>query len=255
MDAVTLSLIKSLSNNGGSGSLPPVTSSNNGKVLGVVEGEWTMAGELQTSNNVIIRADVEQDGSLLAAGTIDYSQVLYLFNRGCLFVGIYRNDSFEQTVKCDFATDIGDGLSWIFRGNYLDILSGKPKTISVHFTPPQSPDSTPASITIINMDANNKFIVTLTPTALDYSGTMDKTIAEINAAYEAGKDIWFSISVGAATLNAKLAIVTDINAGNPMFTFYAIDTNNNVLIVGYNNSYTDDGDTYGTTVYSLTPAS
>lgn len=100
-----------------------------------------------------------------------------------------------------------------------------------------------------------KYLVTLTPTALDLSGTMDKTVSEINAAYEAGKDIWFSVSVGAATLNAKLAIVTDINAANPMFTFYTIDTNNNVLIVGYNNSYTDDADTYGTTIYALTPAS
>ena len=104
-------------------------------------------------------------------------------------------------------------------------------------------------------EQGKKFIVTLTPTSLDLSGTMDKTVAEINSAYEAGKDIWFSVSVGAATLNAKLALVTDINAAYPMFTFFTIDTNNNVLIVGYNNSYTDDADTYGTVIYSLTPAS
>jgi hypothetical protein len=41
-----------------------------------------------------------------------------------------------------------------------------------------------------------KFIVTLTPTALDYSGTMDKTETEISDAYEAGKQIVFRI-VGA----------------------------------------------------------
>ena len=40
-------------------------------------------------------------------------------------------------------------------------------------------------------NAANAFIVTLTPTALDYSGTMDKTVAEIDAAYQAGKEIIF----------------------------------------------------------------
>ena len=37
------------------------------------------------------------------------------------------------------------------------------------------------------------FLVTLTPTALDYSGTMDKTAEEITAAIEAGKHIVLSI--------------------------------------------------------------
>jgi hypothetical protein len=38
-----------------------------------------------------------------------------------------------------------------------------------------------------------KFIVTLTPTSLDYSGTMDKTETEISDAYEAGQQIVFRI--------------------------------------------------------------
>lgn len=41
--------------------------------------------------------------------------------------------------------------------------------------------------TLLDSEASsNKFIVTLTPTAPDYSGTMDKTVAEINAAHKAG---------------------------------------------------------------------
>lgn len=36
---------------------------------------------------------------------------------------------------------------------------------------------------------DNRFVVTLTPTAQDYSGTMDKTPAEVYAAYAAGKRI------------------------------------------------------------------
>ena len=42
-------------------------------------------------------------------------------------------------------------------------------------------------------DAVNPFIVNLTPTALDYSGVMDKTVAEIYAAYQAGSKILFRV--------------------------------------------------------------
>ena len=43
-------------------------------------------------------------------------------------------------------------------------------------------------------EQGKKFIVTLTPTALDYSGTMDKTPEEISAAYEDGMEIVFRVT-------------------------------------------------------------
>lgn len=141
MDAVTLAMIKAL---GGSGSsLPSVTSADNGKVLGVVDGEWAAS---------------------------------------------------EQ---------------------------GK------------------------------KFIVTATPTSPDYSGTMDKTVAEINAAYEAGQEIWFTLS----DYTAPCAVVV---AGTvyPRFFANVFDLRTNTLIMAYTTNDTDGTDTsYGVTVYSLTPAS
>lgn len=99
-----------------------------------------------------------------------------------------------------------------------------------------------------------KFIVTLTPTALDYSGTMDKTVAEINAAYEAGMEIVFRIFASATFYYDIVATVSSFGASDDAkrFSGFGILSDNLVQIitpVGEENTY------YGTYVYSLTPAS
>ena len=102
-----------------------------------------------------------------------------------------------------------------------------------------------------------KFIVTLTPTSPDYSGTMDKTVSEINAAYEAGQEIWANISAQGKNLYIPLKMAsTDGTIQYPSFDFCAYDATSNLMILAYT-AYTDDGtkQTYSTTVYSLTPAS
>ena len=105
---------------------------------------------------------------------------------------------------------------------------------------------------------SNKFIVTLTPTAADFSGTMDKTVAEINAAYEAGQEIVFRIYAEAGTYNEVDCTIRYKNGNNtyPSFNAYLVDSTNNVLIFAYT-SVTNDGtkQTYHTNIYSLTPAS
>lgn len=49
-------------------------------------------------------------------------------------------------------------------------------------------------------EAANPFVITLTPTALDLSGTMNKTPAEIREAYDAGRRIAFDIPSMDATV-------------------------------------------------------
>ena len=103
-----------------------------------------------------------------------------------------------------------------------------------------------------------KFIVTLTPTSPDYSGTMDHTVAEINAAYEAGQEIVFNVLTSATShMMIPVANVGYSDAFDyPSFNAYLFDNNTNVMVLAFT-ATTNDGtkQTYGTFVYSLTPAS
>ena len=107
-------------------------------------------------------------------------------------------------------------------------------------------------------EQGKKFIVTLTPTALDYSGTMDKTVAEINAAYEAGMEIWFKVSLS-ATDYFEGALTAVRHFGSYSYDDYIgnIVLPSEGMLITVETLGTNDGtkQTYSTHVYSLTPAS
>ena len=107
--------------------------------------------------------------------------------------------------------------------------------------------------------AANPFVVTLTPTALDYSGTMDKTVAEINTAYEAGRRIFFRLYSSATSYVEADCVMRGRNtsAGDyPSFNGYVIDEDNNVLVYAYTGiDATSSTQTYSTHIYTLTPMS
>ena len=106
--------------------------------------------------------------------------------------------------------------------------------------------------------ANNPFIVHLTPTAQDLSGTMDKTSAEIQTAYEAGKSIVFRVILGEDYfVDIQLAFAAKFPEQQYRnYVAYLFNTAENILAVaetsGTNNP---DNYTYNTTIYPLTPAS
>ena len=102
------------------------------------------------------------------------------------------------------------------------------------------------------------FVVTITPTAQDYSGTMDKTVGEINAAYEAGQQIVFRVLTSANSyVDVPMSYAgRDAAHQYPDFGAEIIQCSNNLMIVAYTGD-TDDGtkQTYSTRIYSLTPMS
>lgn len=109
--------------------------------------------------------------------------------------------------------------------------------------------------------ANNphpKFVVALTPTAEDYSGTMDKTVAEINAAYEAGMEIVFRTILGENSYMDVDCTARYFEGGYtyPSFNGFILNSDNNIFIFAFT-GVTNDGtkQTYATVIYSLTPAS
>jgi hypothetical protein len=93
--------------------------------------------------------------------------------------------------------------------------------------------------------ADNRFVVTCTPTAQDYSGTMDKTPSEIDEAWNSGKSIWFK--VGSST--SPIAERTEGPDGNS-YSAYIINGIMNTLILATTAATTN---TYITTIYQLTP--
>lgn len=105
--------------------------------------------------------------------------------------------------------------------------------------------------------AANPFVVTLTPTAEDFSGTMDKTVAEINAAYEAGRKIVFHVlvSLGGDYLNVDCTMAYKYSSHTyPVISAFIINVEQNILMYAFCGG-TDDGTdtTYFTSIYPLTP--
>lgn len=99
------------------------------------------------------------------------------------------------------------------------------------------------------------FVVTLTPTAADFSGTMDKTIAEINAAYKAGRKIIAKLYTASETsLEIPLfRVETDENETYSGFQFATISSG--MIVVAWTGTSSDGTESgYATDVYALTPA-
>lgn len=105
-------------------------------------------------------------------------------------------------------------------------------------------------------NANEPFIVTLTPTAADFSGTMDKTVAEINAAYEAGRKIVYKVME-----NATSYIMVDCSAqyfdGHvyPSFNAYIVMEGVGIVFAATRARNNGAFNGYEATIYPLTPMS
>lgn len=99
--------------------------------------------------------------------------------------------------------------------------------------------------------AVDPFIVTLTPTAQDFSGTMDKTPQEITNAYNAGQDIEFDIpSLFVKCKAMEFAVTGGVIQAGAIVTYR---TGGSHLLIEILTDVTDPA--YITHIYSLTPTS
>lgn len=107
-------------------------------------------------------------------------------------------------------------------------------------------------------NANNPFVVTLTPTEQDFSGVMDKTVAEINSAFEAGKRVFFSVDLGDNSSYSVecTAVYSTENDDYPSFEGWLLMYAMNMLAYIYTGATnTGTENTYATHLFMLTPYS
>lgn len=99
------------------------------------------------------------------------------------------------------------------------------------------------------------FVVVLTPTAADMSGTMDKTVGEIYEAYLRGRQIRFRVSAGAGGMEADCTVRGFGSQTYPSFNAYIVNETQNMLIYAFTGTTNDtDEASYATELYTLTPA-
>lgn len=233
-------------------SLPSVDASDNGKVLSVKDGAWA------ADSNLFV---AEFSGSPLTCNKT-YQEIVDAVNAGRAVIGVRGNDVYVYSGK-----DISNV-------NFTRIL-GKSLTIArIALSSSNTAQAAGASLAPTTTSTDNgcelivksgawakqqkKFVVTLTPTAQDFSGTMDKTVSEITAAYEAGQEIVFKLQTAASSY---IEVPVQLVGHNTTFTYPSFETSvvqcaNNIQVFAYT-GVTNDGtkQTYSTTVYSLTPAS
>ena len=105
------------------------------------------------------------------------------------------------------------------------------------------------------------FVVSLTPTESDFSGTMDKTAAEITEAAKAGKNIIFDIDASSFGFDSwkVQATIKSIATGHDNIVcaqafLVNIQTSPNYMIFIMTDDTSADSQIYNTRVYSLTSA-
>ena len=249
-----IALIKALG--GGSGSLPPITASDNGKVLTADSGVWG-ASELAFYVDFVFDANEQYGIRSYLVVTADYKAAVESGKK--IRVRIYEENEEEplQTADAIYIGDsqyLGDSHE-MYTATYCDTDTGIMKPLLFGLCKESNQEEQRA--TVSNPTLKDRFIVALTPTALDYSGTMNKTVAEIDAAYKAGQEIVFRLYTAASVyIDVPVQLVsTDTDYEYPSFETNVTSASNNVFIFARTGT-TNDGTkaTYETHIYTLTPA-
>lgn len=232
----------------GASLLPPVTASDNGKVLTVENGAWT-------ADSNLFLVTVTLNASYMNVADKTFSEITDAINSGRTVICLRSGKYFVYQAS---ASDMIYFMSADKTTNLITISSNNAVSVSTNGYVPNVGYSENGKILISNNGAwqamDKKFIVTLTPTAADYSGTMDKTVAEINAAYEAGQEIVFRTMMSATQymdVDCTARWHTDLTY--PSFNGFILS--DGTFIFAFTGA-TNDGtrQTYSTELYALTPA-
>lgn len=216
--------------------------------LNKMEGgiEYANVPPYNTDRNVTINCTIDaQTGEITAVPTI----VLTAEVQAKIWSGEYNVVCVFGTQACEMRviTDTG-GFAIALDGVYCDLTPYVFRPFRLRITQ--------SNIKATWLDT---FIVTLTPTAQDFSGTMDKTVAEINEAYTAGQKIAFRVILSATEYMDIdcTARYVDGDSVYPSFNAFVVINAPMQALIFIGTGVTDDGtdSDYSTTIYPLTPMS
>lgn len=237
----------------GGGGLPPVTESDAGKVLGVNDSGVWVAQDNDVELNASISFGTQPYPITITSQLPSMSEIASWYENDRTILLRFPQNNWSIRLMPTSAESPSEEspiiYSWTSDAKGID---GDRMRVVVTFV--QSGLSTLAFGGVL---VGERYVVTLTPTAADYSGTMDKTVAEINAAYEAGQEIWFKVLTSASTsVEIPLTYWATITSYDYHgFEASLVDASANIMIVAYVGS-TNYGteQTYSTKLYPLTPA-
>lgn len=189
----------------GGSSLPPVTSSDNGKVLTVADGAWAAGFRTEVDPANIQHIPVTFDGSSFTTTitprdvedgfTYDGEEQPPFSQSQLSVIDFYVGGEMVGHSNLTIYESNSDGPT--FRSYIADLDDLGLADKYGYFSLDSAGNNYPYVVSLVSWDKGGKFIVTLTPTSPDYSGTMDKTVAEIWDAHNSGQDIVFRFMAGA----------------------------------------------------------
>ena len=190
-----------------------------------------------------------QTGAVSSSHRFDYDSELALYQGTETLALEYENNRI-------FARLVSSGTYFLFEAELADYTKVAAKKLYIGIPLVGGPDA--PSVAPFFVWADEPFIVTLTPTTQDFSGTMDKTVAEINAAYEAGRTIVFKIYTdqnGGYIVSKNVLAMWGAGATKFGFMSDALIDGIGLVVVSTGINPPSDRTTYLTAIYPLTPMS
>ena len=238
------------------GSRPSVSSlwQQYGITLGYSFNRTGAALTLTSWKPVYVKCAPQSDGSAIIDSTTPYVQSLPSTEDG--FIYIFLGVAYSATAV---ELTLNHPVYWYKNGMIRPYTNAAmPTAAEVGAIPaPASPSANQELVYVGGawVAQDKVLVVNCTPTAEDYSGVMDKTVAEIYAAYQAGKRIWMRVYTDTdkyveAECTMRWEAGEDVTY--PSFNTFIINDGTGELIAAYTGARDGGASTdYGTAIFNM----
>lgn len=220
----------------------PASSASEAGALVMIDGDtgdYTKEGLFQYNRKVTIDCEIDaQTGEITTISTISLNDAFRLLTGSAFLLCNFSLTGITHSVVMELIqADFENSYYAVFAGTFYDPVThiGRPFSCLIS-----------GDITFEWLD--KPFLVTLTPTAQDFSGTMDKDPSDINTAIANGMRIMFSIPSLSASVEATQFVGGSVACANITYDIGGQD-----VLIQIVTSASDS--TYSTKIFPLTPMS